>query len=52
MKTNENDTSEDVPLREEPKAPKCKDQVKDEILFRKVIKPTGVAHAGEILKFM
>ena len=49
------DETEDIPLREEPDDPRwerVEEQVKDEILYRKVIKPTGVPHAGDILKFM
>lgn len=43
--------SESIPLQDAYKAPPCTKEVKDEILYRKVLKPTKVAHAPEILKF-
>lgn len=49
----EDDETEAIPLREErsdPKWEKVEEEIKDEILYRKVIKPTGVPHAGDILK--
>jgi hypothetical protein len=50
----EDEEIESVPLREEcndPRWERVEEEVKDEILYRKVEKPTKVAHAGEILKF-
>ena len=44
-----------IPLRDAPESAeweRVEEQVKDEILYRKVIKPTGVAHAYDILKYM
>jgi hypothetical protein len=49
------DETEDVPLREErsdSRWEKLEEGIKDEILYRKVIKPTGVPHAYDILKGM
>jgi hypothetical protein len=51
MKKDDAGAESGVPVRDEHKAPPCKKEVLDEILYRKVEKPTKVAHAGEILKF-
>jgi hypothetical protein len=47
----ESDKNEGVPLREEYGKPKCQEQVKDEISYRKVEKPTKVPHAWGINRF-
>ena len=42
---------EEIPLQDSYKKPECTDEVRDEILYRKVLKPTKVPHAWEINKF-
>ena len=54
MKKAEDKETGSVPLREErndPKWERVEEEIKDEILYRKVEKPTKVAHAWEINKF-
>lgn len=54
MKQNDDDETEAVPLREErsdPRWEKVEEQIKDEILFRKVAKPDA-PRAGQIMRFM
>lgn len=55
MKSKEDDETEAIPLREDRRDSrweKVEEGIKDEILYRKVIKPTGVPHATDILKGM
>ena len=53
MSKKQNDETESVPLRDEyndPKWERLEEQIKDEILYRKVQKPKA-AHAWEINRF-